>query len=138
MCATRGALRAERDRRRRPQAVRYSIAKPLLLRAIRQYAAARPNRSCGSLHARQAVPPPALGAVAGTPHNKSIQLPGGLMARFRTVLTVGGCVALRLALPLALGGCAELLVVGGLGAAAGGGYAAAQERGVTGTIDDLT
>ena len=43
-----------------------------------------------------------------------------------------------MALPLALGGCAGVLVVGGLGAAAGGGYAAAQERGVNGSIDDFT
>jgi osmotically-inducible protein OsmY len=43
-----------------------------------------------------------------------------------------------LALPLALGGCAGVLVVGGLGAAAGGGYAAAQERGVNGTVEDIT
>jgi osmotically-inducible protein OsmY len=47
-------------------------------------------------------------------------------------------VFLLLALPAALGGCAGLLVVGGLGAAAGGGYAAAQERGVNGAIDDFT
>jgi osmotically-inducible protein OsmY len=43
-----------------------------------------------------------------------------------------------LTLPVALGGCAGLLVVGGLGAAAGGGYAAAQERGVNGAANDFT
>jgi osmotically-inducible protein OsmY len=42
-----------------------------------------------------------------------------------------------LALPLALGGCAGDLIVGGLGAAAGGGYTAAQERGVDGAYDDF-
>ena len=57
----------------------------------------------------------------------------GIMARFRSILTLT-CV---IALPLALCGCAGLLVVAGLGAAAGGGYAAAQERGVNGTVDDL-
>jgi osmotically-inducible protein OsmY len=57
----------------------------------------------------------------------------GIMARFRSILTLA-CVT---ALPLALGGCVGLLVVGGLGAAAGGGYVAAQERGVNGTVDDL-
>jgi osmotically-inducible protein OsmY len=39
---------------------------------------------------------------------------------------------------LALGGCVGALVVGGLAAAAGGGYAAAQERGVNGVVDDLS
>lgn len=47
-------------------------------------------------------------------------------------------LAIVILLPLALGGCAGVLVVGGLGAAAGGGYAAAQERGVNGTIDDIS
>jgi osmotically-inducible protein OsmY len=42
------------------------------------------------------------------------------------------------ALPLALGGCAGALVVGGLAAAGGAGYAAGQERGVTGAVDDFT
>jgi osmotically-inducible protein OsmY len=58
---------------------------------------------------------------------------GGIMSRFhRTLLLL--CV---LAFPFTLGGCAGILVVGGLGAAAGGGYAAAQERGVNGTVDDI-
>jgi osmotically-inducible protein OsmY len=56
------------------------------------------------------------------------------MARFRSTLALAAIIAL----PLALGGCAGLLVVGGLGAAAGGGYAAAQERGVGGAADDFT
>ena len=55
------------------------------------------------------------------------------MSRFRPSVSLA-CVV---ALPLALGGCAGVLVVGGLGAAAGGGYAAAQERGVNGTFDDI-
>jgi len=42
-----------------------------------------------------------------------------------------------MALPLTLGGCAGVLIVGGLGAAAGGGYTAAQERYVNGTAQDL-
>jgi osmotically-inducible protein OsmY len=42
-----------------------------------------------------------------------------------------------LALPVALGGC-PAAIVGGLAAAGGAGYAANQERGVTGTFDDLT
>ena len=41
-----------------------------------------------------------------------------------------------MALTLALGGCAGVLVVGGLAGAAGGGYAAAQERGVDGVFND--
>ena len=56
------------------------------------------------------------------------------MSRFRALLLL----AIVLALPLPLGGCAGVLVVGGLGAAAGGGYTAAQERGVNGTIDDIS
>lgn len=55
------------------------------------------------------------------------------MSRFYPVFLL----AFALALPLALGGCAGLLVVGGLGAAASGGYAAAQERGINGANDDL-
>ena len=43
---------------------------------------------------------------------------------------------LALLLPGALGGCAVALV-GGLAAAGGAGYAAGQERGVTGEIDDI-
>ena len=46
-------------------------------------------------------------------------------------------VAITLILPLALGGCAGALVVGGLAAAGGAGYEAAQERGVKGTFDDF-
>src|SRR5436190_5104746 len=42
-----------------------------------------------------------------------------------------------LTLPLALGGCAGALLVGGLAGVAGGGYAAAQERGVGGAVSDL-
>lgn len=56
------------------------------------------------------------------------------MARFHRNLALAGVIAL----PLALGGCAGALIVGGLGAAAGGGYAAAQERGVNGAVDDFT
>lgn len=41
------------------------------------------------------------------------------------------------ALPLALGGCVGAVVVGGLAAAAGGGYVAGQERGVDGTASDF-
>jgi len=44
---------------------------------------------------------------------------------------------LILVLPVALCGC-PLAIVGGLGAAGGAGYAANQERGVGGTVDDLT
>lgn len=43
-----------------------------------------------------------------------------------------------MALPLGLGGCAGVLVVGGLAAAGGTGYVAGQERGVNGLTDDIT
>ena len=56
------------------------------------------------------------------------------MARFHSVLAL----ALACTLPAALGGCAGALVVGGLAAAAGGGYAAGQERGLNGAVDDFT
>jgi osmotically-inducible protein OsmY len=45
-------------------------------------------------------------------------------------------LVLTVVLPIALGGC-PLAIVGGLGAAGGAGYAANQERGVSGTVDDL-
>ena len=51
-------------------------------------------------------------------------------------LKLGLCLAM-LMLPLALGGCAGALVVGGLAGVAGAGYAAAQERGVGGAVSDL-
>jgi osmotically-inducible protein OsmY len=55
------------------------------------------------------------------------------MSVFRSVLYS----VLALALPIVLGGC-PVAIVGGLAAAGGAGYAANQERGVTGTVDDLT
>jgi osmotically-inducible protein OsmY len=55
------------------------------------------------------------------------------MARFRSIAVLA-CVIL---LPLGLGGCAGALVAGGLAVAAGGGYAAGQERGVNGTLSDF-
>jgi osmotically-inducible protein OsmY len=51
-------------------------------------------------------------------------------------LKLGLCL-ITLTLPLALGGCAGALLVGGLAGLAGGGYAAAQERGVGGAVSDL-
>ena len=56
------------------------------------------------------------------------------MWRFHSVLTLG----FVLALPTALGGCVGAVVVGGLAAAAGGGYAAGQERGINGFASDFT
>ncbi len=46
--------------------------------------------------------------------------------------------AIVLAAPLALGGCAGALVVGGMAAAGGAGYEAASERGATGSYDDYS
>src|SRR5947208_10078933 len=46
------------------------------------------------------------------------------------------CIAIA-GLPLTLGGCAGALLVGALAGAAGGGYAAVQERGVNGAVSDL-
>lgn len=53
--------------------------------------------------------------------------------RFKLVMRVACLVAL----PLLLDGCAGALLLGGLAGAAGGGYAAAQERGVGGAVSDL-
>jgi len=53
------------------------------------------------------------------------------MSGLRTVLNLVSA----LSLPLVLGGC-PVAIVGGLAAAGGAGYAANQERGVTGTADD--
>ena len=47
------------------------------------------------------------------------------------------CVACVVALPMMLGGCAGVLIAGGIAGAAGGGYAAAQERGVGGAVGDF-
>jgi len=55
------------------------------------------------------------------------------MSQLRAVL----CLVTTLALPVALCGC-PVAIVGGLAAAGGTGYAANQERGVTGTFDDMT
>lgn len=60
------------------------------------------------------------------------------MARLHSITALARVAALAIALPLALGGCVGALVIGGLGVAAGGGYAAAQERGVNGSVDDFT
>jgi len=55
------------------------------------------------------------------------------MLRFHPVF----CLVLTLALPITLGGC-PATIVGGLAASGGVGYAANQERGVGGTVDDFT
>jgi len=59
------------------------------------------------------------------------------MARLHSFPALACAITLALALPSALGGCVGVAVVGGLGAAAGGGYAASQERGVSGAADDF-
>src|SRR5439155_94270 len=51
--------------------------------------------------------------------------------------TARGTSGFLVALPAMLGGCAGVLLVGGLAAAGGGGYAAAQERGVGGAVGDF-
>jgi osmotically-inducible protein OsmY len=55
------------------------------------------------------------------------------MSRLSVIWGILGIVGL----PLTLGGCAGALLVGALAGAAGGGYAAAQERGVDGAVSDL-
>ena len=59
------------------------------------------------------------------------------MARLHSTLTVVLMLAAPAALPLALAGCDGGLIVGGLALAAGGGYAASQERGVDGAASDF-
>jgi osmotically-inducible protein OsmY len=59
------------------------------------------------------------------------------MARLHRAWALAGMLALPAALPLALGGCDGGLILGGLAIAAGGGYVAAQERGVDGTASDF-
>jgi len=54
------------------------------------------------------------------------------MSSFRSMIGV----ALVIALPVALGGC-PAAIIAGLGAAGGAGYAANQERGAGGSVDDL-
>jgi osmotically-inducible protein OsmY len=58
---------------------------------------------------------------------------GENMARLRSA----AALIFAVAVPLALGGCAGALVVGGLAAAGGAGYAAGQERGVNGVANDV-
>ena len=55
------------------------------------------------------------------------------MSRFRPIIGV----VVILALPVVLGGC-PAAIVAGLGAAGGAGYAANQERGAAGSVDDFT
>src|SRR6516225_1469675 len=57
---------------------------------------------------------------------------GPSMSSFRPIMAV----VLILASPIVLGGC-PAAIVAGLGAAGGTGYAANQERGTGGTVDDL-
>src|SRR5918912_4211585 len=57
---------------------------------------------------------------------------GGIMVGLKS-----GSRLIMLTLPLALGGCAGALLVGGLAGVASGGYAAAHERGVGGAASDL-
>src|SRR5437763_3848807 len=61
------------------------------------------------------------------------QAVGGHMSRLAITLGIVGIFGL----PLTLGGCAGALLVGALAGAAGGGYAAAQERGADGAVSDL-
>src|SRR5271156_3289652 len=56
------------------------------------------------------------------------------MSRLLMVIGLG----FVLASPLALGGCVGVVVAGGVAAAGGAGYSAAQERGVSTTATDFT
>ena len=76
--------------------------------------------------------PAFLAGSAKPPKMDKQQAVGGIMIGLKSAL----CLAM-LMLPLALGGCAGVLLVGGLAGVAGGGYAAAQERGVGGAVSDL-
>ena len=73
-----------------------------------------------------------LGRFSKAPQNGPTTGARGIMIGLKSAL----CFA-TLTLPLALGGCAGALLVGGLAGLAGGGYAAAQERGVGGAVSDL-
>src|SRR5215469_15098739 len=61
-----------------------------------------------------------------------MQAGGRAMSSFRPIISA----VLMVSLPMMLGGC-PLAIVGGLGAAGGAGYAANDERGVHGGIDDF-
>jgi osmotically-inducible protein OsmY len=75
--------------------------------------------------------PAFLAGSAKPPKMDKQQAVGGIMIGLKSAL----CLAI-LMLPLALGGCAGVLLVGGLVGVAGG-YVAAQERGVGGAVSDL-
>ncbi|MGD9615836.1 MAG: BON domain-containing protein [Alphaproteobacteria bacterium] len=64
---------------------------------------------------------------------EGIAVAGGNMARLPSIVAL----AAVLGLPLMLGGCVGAVVVGGLAAAAGGGYVAGQERGADGLASDF-
>src|SRR5215813_8238645 len=76
---------------------------------------------------------PALAAQGETSTMNPRLCRGGNMSRLNSML----CVLFLLTLPALLGGCAGVLVVGGLAAAGSGGYAAGQERGVGGAVSDF-
>src|SRR6516164_11150046 len=61
-----------------------------------------------------------------------MQAGGRAMSSFRPIISA----VLMVSLPMMLGGC-PLAIVGGIGAAGGAGYAANDERGVHGGIDDF-
>src|SRR5438477_5860726 len=73
-----------------------------------------------------------LGRFSKAPQNGPTTGARGIMIGLKSAL----CFA-TLTLPLALGGCAGALLVGGLAGLAGGGYAPAQESGVRGARSDL-
>src|SRR5439155_9255771 len=108
-------------------------ANPLPQRPIcRRRACSLPNSP--GLHS---IPKKCHGCRSCGPRRKLHNAPGlcrgGNMSRLNSIL----CVICIMALPMMLGGCAGALIVGGLAAAGGSGYAAAQERGVGGAVGDL-
>src|SRR5438477_334942 len=92
------------------------------------------SSSAGSRRARSArTGKMGAGEIQKFPTIGCDQAVGGSMSRLTVMLGIVGIVGL----PLTLGGCAGALLVGALAGAAGGGYAAAQERGVNGAVSDL-
>src|SRR5690348_1803245 len=103
----------------------------------------RPNQPIRSpvsrqhhLHYRRGRRSGAFGGIVGRSRkalqNRRTYSRRGIMVGLKAAL----CLT-ALTLPLALGGCAGALLVGALAGVAGGGYAAAQERGVGGAVSDL-
>src|SRR5262249_11256640 len=119
-----------------PAAVRFVVIAGRYLHlflGIRQYCAPIPISSAGFARKLLAPEPLRWRILANSRESIGRLRAGRFMSRLGTMIWSSFVVSL----PLGLGGCAGVLLVGGLGAAAGGGYIAAEERGISGNSSDF-